>query len=195
MELTMARDFKRGEPVVYYGNGRATPCFFGGKNGGYRVLSSTPDLESGWLVPLSSVLSEVFPAPNEHGVYAQDLATRIEYRGSATFHVAVDYLQIGPERWIAASEFRIGTRYRSTPLTAARVFLTLEEAQKAVVVPLLLDLGRLAAGADNNVAPDARVGAAHKATRRHGQMAVYTILSALPSPVQSDIIMLLMGET
>jgi hypothetical protein len=116
MELTMARDFKRGEPVVYYGNGRATRCFFGGKNGGYRVLSSTPDLESGWLVPLSSVLSEVFPAPNEHGVYAQDLATRIEYRGSATFHVAVDYLQIGPERWIAASEFRIGTRYRSKRL-------------------------------------------------------------------------------
>lgn len=191
----MARDFKRGEPVVYYENGTATPCFFGGKNGGYRVLSSTPDLESGWMVPLASIPSQVFPAPNEHGVYPQDLAASIEYRGTATFHVVVYYMQIGPERWITAFEFRIGTRYRSSPLTASRVFLTLEEAQKAAVVPLLLDLGKLAAGADNNLVPDTPAGAAHKATRRHAQMAVYTILSALPSPVQSDIIMLLMGKT
>lgn len=191
----MARDFKRGEPVVYYGNGAATPCFFGGKDGAYRVLSSTPDLESGWMVPLASVPLQVFPAPNKHGVYPQDLATSIEYRGSATFHVAVYYMQIGPERWITAFESRVGMRYRSTPLTASRVFLTLEEALKAAVIPPLLDLGRLAAGADNNLAPDARTGAAaHKATRRHAQMAIYTILSALPSSIQSDIIMLLIGK-
>ncbi len=191
----MAREFKRGEPVVYYENGKATPCFFGGKDGGYLVLSSTPDLESGWLVPLSSVPSQVFPAPNEHGVYRQDLATRIEYRGGATFHVAVDYMQIGPECWITAFEFRIGTRYRSSPLMASRVFLTLEETQKAAVIPLLLDLGRLAAGAQNNLLNETLTGAAHKATRRHAQMAVYSILNALPSPVQPDIIMLLMGKT
>ena len=191
----MTRRFKRGDPVVYYDNGKATPCFFGGKMGAYRVLSSTPDLESGWGIPLSSVADSVFPARNEHGSYPLELAEKLEYRSDRSFQVALYTLRVAPDSWITAMEYRIGRRFRATPLTASQTFPTLEAALAASLVPMLRDLGRLAAGSPNGMVADTSNSASMKAIQRHAQLAIYEMLYALPSPLRSDIIMLLMGRT
>ncbi|WP_157657509.1 hypothetical protein [Burkholderia ubonensis] len=191
----MARRYKRGDPVVYYDNGKATPCFFGGKMGAYRVLSSTPDLESGWGIPLASVADSVFPAPNRHGCYPLELADKLEYRRDHSFQVAVYSLRITPDSWITATEYRIGSKFRATPLTASQKFPTLEAALTASLVPMLRDLGRLAAGAPNGITAEALNSTSMKSVQRHAQLAIYELLHALPSPVRSDIIMLLMGST
>lgn len=186
----MQKKFRRGEAIVYYDGNVRTRCYFGGKMADFRVLSPTPGLESGWCVKLSDVETKVFPAPNEHGVYASEHATRLEYRHNSSFWVAVLTLQIGPSEWIATTEFRLGDKSRVAPLTSAISFPTLEEALRQTLIPLLRDLAKIGVGAPNRIIAQPSSRATKEVFQKHAEKAIYELLNALPSPPRSDIIKL-----
>lgn len=184
----MARKIKRGDPVIYYGGALPQRCYFGGKMGAYRVLSSTPNVQSGWCVPLEKIEEEVFHAPNGAGVYEDAVCDRIEYKASK-IEIVFRYVQAGPASWAIGSEVKIGDRGIITPVSVHDpAFETFEDAMKATMTPVLLELGRFAAGVDSSYG----VGAlSAKPLQRRAKDALFHLLHALPSPLQRDIIILL----
>lgn len=188
----MARKFKRGQAVMYFEGETGKRCYFGGKMGAYRVLSSIPNVESGWAIPLSDVDRVVFPAPSEDGTFDRAVCEAIQYRADRTFSVQLEYVQAGPRSWAVGHSLRIGDMREVLPVAADRTFQTFEEAITEGLSPLLHELSRLAAGVANAFVD---VGSITATVRRHAKDAIYHLLSALPAGIQDDIVMSLLGRT
>jgi hypothetical protein len=190
----MARKYKRGQEVMYYGVRGVMRCYFGGKMGAYRVLSSTPYVDTGWAVPLSEVETSVFPAPNEQGVFDRQVCDVLEYRVDSRFFVRIEYLQAGPALWAIGQSLQIGNNGRSIPVSTQLGSPTFEDAIKSVLPMLLVELARLAAGVDNPFDRSVAPNKPRKTTQRRAQDAIYHLLNALPSELCNDIVMSLSGE-
>ncbi|MBN3815221.1 hypothetical protein G3N57_00735 [Paraburkholderia sp. Se-20369] len=188
----MARKFKRGQAVMYFEGETGKRCYFGGKMGAYRVLSSIPNVESGWAIPLSAVDRAVFPAPSEDRTFDRAVCEAIQYRVDRTFYVQLEYVQAGPHAWAVGYSLRIGDTRKVLPVAADRTFPTFEEAITAGLSPLLHELTRLAAGVGNAFVD---VGSITATVRRHAKDTIYHLLSTLPAHVQDDIVMSLLGES
>ena len=188
----MARKFKRGQAVMYFEGETGKRCYFGGKMGAYRVLSSIPNVESGWAIPLADVDRVVFPAPSENGTFDRAVCVAIQYRADRTFFVQLQYVQAGPRLWAVGHSLRIGDTRKMLPVAADRTFQTFEEAITKGLSPLLHELSRVTAGVANSLV---EVGSITATVRRHAKDAIYQLLSALPADIQDDIVMSLLGRT
>lgn len=188
----MARKFKRGQAVMYFEGETGKRCYFGGKMGAYRVLSSVPNVESGWAIPLADVDRVVFPAPSDDGTFDRAVCEAILYRADRTFFVRFEYVQTSPCSWAVGHSLRIGDTRNILPVVADRSFQTFELAITKGLSPLLLELSRLAAGVGNAFV---EVGSITATMRRHATDAIYHLLSTLPARIQDDIVMSLLGRT
>lgn len=187
----MARKFKRGEAVMHFGPGGPTRCYFGGKMGRYRVLSSLPNVESGWCIPLEEVASTVFHAPNEHGVYPNDVCDAIEFRAGNDFRIVVRFLQIGPHSWAIGKEVQIGSGYQGSPVSERWQYPSLEAALREELSPLLAELARCAAGAQSTYSRKAPNSTVRRLQRR-AKEAIIHLLHGLAPHLPRDIIISLL---
>jgi hypothetical protein len=182
---------KRGTPVHYYVHGKPRALHLGGKLGRYRLLSnSAAHLDSGMCVQTNEFQHAVFPAPNEHGVFAHAVCARVAFTLDPRLKVAVSYVQAGPRTWCAAvSELVVGDQYRSSPVSARFSHATLDAALGAVLPPLLLELREMATATDaylqrRHSLPKSLYGK----TRRFGNNALYSIIAGIPRHIASDIL-------
>ncbi|KAA0178803.1 hypothetical protein FX016_22995 [Cupriavidus gilardii] len=190
----MARKFKRGEAVMHFGQRGPTRCYFGGKMGGYRVLSSLPDVESGWCIPLEEVARAVFHAPNEHGVYPNEVCDAIEYRAGKDFRIVLRFLQIAPDAWAIGKEVEIGNGYQASPVSERWRYPSLEAAIRAELAPLLAELARCAAGAPNAYIRSESQSATRRLQRR-AMDAIFHLLHGLSPHLSRDIIISLLSTS
>ncbi len=177
---------------MYFKGATGKRCYFGGKMGAYRVLSSIPNVDSGWAIPLSDVDRTVFAAPSEDGIFDRTVCEAIQYRADRTFFVQLDYVQAGPRAWAVGHSLRVGDTRNVLPVAVDRTFPTFEQAITEELSPLLRELSRLAAGVANAFVD---AGSITATLRRHAKDAIYHLLSALPSHIQDDIVMSLLGRT
>jgi hypothetical protein len=177
---------------MYFGGETGKRCYFGGKMGAYRVLSSVPNVESGWCIPLSDVDRVVFPAPNEDGSFDRSVCDAIEYRADRSFFVRLEYVQTGPEGWAIGHSLRVGDTRQASPAVVYQTYSTLEEAITQVLSPILRGLGSLAAGADN---PFVKPHGKHTVLQRRARDAMYHLLNALSPHLQNAIVMSLLGRS
>ncbi len=188
----MARTFKRGQAVMYFEGKTGKRCYFGGKMGAYRVLSSVPNVESGWCIPLSNVNRVVFPAPNEDGTFDRSVCEVIEYRADRSFFVRLEYVQTGPEAWAIGHSLRVGDTRQASPAVVHQPYSTLDEAITQVLSPVLRGLASLAAGADN---PFVKPRGKNTVLQRRARDAMYHLLNALSPHLRNAIVMSLLGRT
>ena len=188
----MPRSFKRGQAVTYFEGTIGKRCYFGGKMGCYRVLSSQPNTESGWCIPLSDVDRLVFPAPNEQGSFEKSACEVIQYRANRTFAFSLEYVQIAPTRWAIGHSLRVGDTAHKIAPSIQNTYASFEEAVLFALSPLLHGLTRLAAGAEN---PFVDVGKITKSLQRHAREAVYHLLNNVPPQLRDDIVMSLLRKT
>lgn len=138
-------NFRRGEAVIQYARGKALKYYWGGKMGGYRVLSAqATHLDSGACIPEKEVGVSIFPAPNEFGIYDERHARKISYRSTSGRDSATVYvLQIGPDLWAHAASWVISTGgYGGSSHGLSRADAEPSEAQAAArgIVGVLLGL-------------------------------------------------------
>ncbi|MGP8437825.1 hypothetical protein ACT2FY_39040 [Paraburkholderia fungorum] len=188
----MARSFKRGQAVMYFEGKTGKRCYFGGKMGAYRVLSSVPEVDTGWAVPLSEVDRLIFPAPSDDGSFDRSVCEAIQYRADRTFFVRLEYVQASPSVWAIGHSLRINDTKESMPVVAAPGFETYEDAMKERLAPLLRELSALAAGVPNRFVTR---GAVSVAMQRRAHEAIYALLSPLPVRLQDDIVIALLKQT
>lgn len=188
----MARSFKRGQAVMYFEGETGKRCYFGGKMGAYRVLSSVPQADTGWAVPLADVDQLVFPAPGADGVFATTVCEAIQYRADRVFFVRLDYVQATPDSWAIGHSLRIGDTKESEPVTVKPASKSSDEAMKACLIPLLRELSAVAAGVENRFVKRETASAT---MQRRAHDAIYELLSALPAQLLDDIVIALLERT
>ncbi|TCK32055.1 hypothetical protein B0G84_9193 [Paraburkholderia sp. BL8N3] len=188
----MAQRFKRGQAVMYFEGKTAKRCYFGGKMGAYRVLSSVPEADTGWAVPLSEVDRLVFPAPGDDGSFDRSVCEIIQYRADRTFFVRLQYVQAGPSVWAIGYLLRIGDTKESLPVVANPSFPTYEEAVTERLAPLLRELSAVAAGVPNSFFTRGTISAT---MQRRAHEAIYALLSPLPARLHDNIVIALLERS
>jgi hypothetical protein len=188
---------KRGSPVLYYEGSKPKRLYLGDKIGGYKTLShNSACLDSGVCVPAVEFPKKVFPAPNEHNVFAREVCTLISFNVDRRLKIEVCFVQAGPAHWCAAvTEKWVGDRFSSSPVSLTHTHSSLHKALFSILPPLLKELRDLANSTDlvmqshQHSLPKSMYGKA----RRFGREAVYALISAIPPEIASDILKSLNG--
>jgi hypothetical protein len=192
--IPSAAIFKKNNAVIYYGQGRPQRMYMGGKTGGYRTLSSVKGSDSGVCVLIDEMARQVFPAPNESGVFVDEVCNAIEYRLDHNFHVEIQYVQWSPTNWSIASSISVGNSGFSSLPSKSRSYPSLSAAMQTYLPPLLQRLAALAAGVGRDIEFNVTKSGQAKA-KRFGREALYLILGALPRELSNDILKLLMVKS
>lgn len=147
--------------------------------GAFRVLS--PDMEmldTGACYSEAEVGINIFPAPNEQGVYDNARFHQvIEYRKDANFFVKLFYLQVAPDAWAAGIRARYDGVEVSEPAEYSKAGKGFETVVMERLAPVLHDLSSLAAQKSDQ-----------KALLRNCKAAMIELLSKFPLSMQNNII-------
>lgn len=189
--IPSAAIFKRNNAVIYYGEGRPQRLYMGGKTGAYRTLSSVRGCDSGMCVRIDELARQVFPAPNDSGVFTDEVCNAIQFRLDHNFHIEIRYVQWGPKNWSVASSISVGNSGFSSLPSKSRSYPSLSDAMQNYLPPLLQRLAALAAGTGRDIEFNVTKSGQAKA-KRFGRDALYQILGALPLELSNDILKLLM---
>jgi hypothetical protein len=188
MYVPSPKIYKAGEPVIYYGVGGPRRLYMGGKIGAYRVLSNTPNCDSGICVEIAQLEAEVFPAPSENGLFSPSLCAQITYALDRNYKVTVSYLRAGPDQWcMAVTELCFGHFGMHSPISSRFAQPTFEGAARDELMPLLKRLGEMAAGVGRDLATSVPKSA-HSKAKTFARNAILAIVAALPRHLASDIL-------
>lgn len=188
MYIPSPKIYKAGEPVIYHGVGGPRRLYMGGKIGSYRVLSNTKECESGICVEIARLDADVFPAPNENGLFSPSLCAQITYALDRNYKVTVSYLQAGPNQWcMAVTELCFGNLGMHSPISSRFAQPTFEDVARDELTPLLKRLGEMAAGGGRDLATSVPKSS-HPKAKRFARNAIIAIVAALPREFASDIL-------
>ena len=191
---TSPATFKRNTAVIYHGQNGPQRRFIAGKIGAYCVLSLTKHSDSGCCIPFEELDKTVFPAPNEHGVFEEEVCQTFGARLDRQFYVEVHYVQAGPMEWCASLSRQFGNSYSGSLPSQCDVFPTFEAAMKNVLSEDLRQLARFAAGSPSGL--DHGVSQSKLPTaRKFAKDAIYKLLYHFEPSLYNDILISLMKNS